>query len=268
MMKFCTSGMLLVLLVIALGACSNESTESPVSRFGSTPLPTATPTPTPLAPAPTLEGVSTPTPVPLPSPVASPAEEYSATSRVTGRVLLQAQGENDLNGTTIMLYGDEVIPIRTSTTLPDGSYFFDLSSGSYTLDVVRQGWQQQKMEFRISESEVDLGTIELPRARHATCQDVILGQSGAPSIDGVTASLHPRNRQVLDFSVRVDQPARVWVEYYPAEGKGSGFKTPVSPEAATSHDFQVMRLLPDTTYCYQVFAESIDNNGRTRVSDA
>jgi hypothetical protein len=73
------------------------------------------------------------------------------------------------------------------------------------------------------------------------------------------------------MNVRLDRPARVWVEYYPAGDESNRIKTALTEDLNTEQELQLMRLRPDTPYCYQVFAtsEEIDRPGEaTQVSDS
>jgi hypothetical protein len=56
--------------------------------------------------------------------------------------------------------------------------------------------------------------------------------------------------------VEVEQPARVWVEYHPVGDDSAITRTPLTEDPGIDHELKLMRVLPDTTYCYQVFATS------------
>jgi hypothetical protein len=94
----------------------------------------------------------------------------------------------------------------------------------------------------------------------ALCPGAIPGQNEASQILDVTSAMASNNSLIFNFNVELDQAAKVWVEYHPVGGEDTTLKTPLSESAVTEHQFQVMRLLPDTTYCYQVFATSADSN--------
>ena len=86
------------------------------------------------------------------------------------------------------------------------------------------------------------------------CQSPVLGDPEAPVITGVQHAIHPANSLIFDFGVDLNSPARLWVEYWPADGAGGVVRTALTDQSDTHHDLQVMRLYFDTEYCYQVYA--------------
>jgi hypothetical protein len=174
---------------------------------------------------------------------------------VTGRVALQGQEDNDFSGTTIRVLEDGAI-LRTIATSANGSFTLELEPGTYQLEIVRAGWQTQTLQIIVSEDDVDLGVIILLLAGVGACPGAIGGDAEVPQIAEVTSSMTPNNNLIFDFNVEVEEPARVWVEFHPVEDDSAITKTPLTEDPGIDHELKVMRLLPDTTYCYQVFATS------------
>ena len=78
--------------------------------------------------------------------------------------------------------------------------------------------------------------------------------------------MHPNNNLISDFSVDVDTPAQVWVEYHRADGRGDTLRTALTEDSATRLDLSVLRLHANTGYCFQVFAK--EPNQDSPVSDS
>jgi hypothetical protein len=91
-----------------------------------------------------------------------------------------------------------------------------------------------------------------------TCPAGIPGDAGAPSITGVDWQLHPSNSLIADFEVSVDSESSVWIEYQPVSGDTGILSTARSAMSDDDHEVEVMRMLADMQYCYQVFAEDDD----------
>src|SRR5918996_2394825 len=90
----------------------------------------------------------------------------------------------------------------------------------------------------------------------------------ATQIVSVTSQMAPNNSLIFDLNVELDQPARVWVEYYPANDESARIKTPLSEKADAKHQLQVMRLRPETVYNYRVFAAPQDTDSPEETGEA
>jgi hypothetical protein len=109
--------------------------------------------------------------------------------------------------------------------------------------------------------------MKLLLAGEGTCPGAITGLEEAPQITDVTSAMAPNNNLIFDFNVEVDKPARVWVEYHPAGDDSTSTRTPLTESLSTDHQLQVMRLRPNTNYCYQVLATST-KGGSGEASDS
>ncbi len=94
------------------------------------------------------------------------------------------------------------------------------------------------------------------------------GHEEAPQIVNVTSRLDPNNSLISDLRVELDRPARVWVEYYPANDESARLITPLSEMAEANHQLQLMRLRPETAYNYRVFATSADTESPKETGEA
>ena len=79
-----------------------------------------------------------------------------------------------------------------------------------------------------------------------------------PRVLNAVPSLRPDNALIVEVDVRLDAPARVYIEYENAE-VGS-FRTMTTESAAREHSVVVVRLRSQTTYRYEAFA--VDADGR------
>jgi len=78
-------------------------------------------------------------------------------------------------------------------------------------------------------------------------------QGLGPRVTALDWRMHPNNNLIFDFNVDLSETGAVWTEYWPADGSAGPLRTALSGPAQ-SHDYQVMRLRADTTYCFWVSA--------------
>lgn len=127
----------------------------------------------------------------------------------------------------------------TTVTVQD----VELTAGSHNLRIA-----MDSDDFNIN--YVDVMAVAAPE-----CAASIPGDPQAPAIESVDWSLHRDNSLVVDFSVELEAPAQVWIEYTSADGQADVLTTAVSESSESAHDLEVMRLRAGTHYCFQAFAQ-------------
>jgi len=91
------------------------------------------------------------------------------------------------------------------------------------------------------------------------CPKPITGDPDAPRIKNVRVAMRPDNALIFNFTIALERPARVWVEYQRADGMDR-LQT-ASTQEGVLHELPVMRLRADMDYCYQVFARTGGSGG-------
>jgi hypothetical protein len=122
------------------------------------------------------------------------------------------------------------------------------------------------VEFVLAEDELDLGPIQLLLLGDEECPGGVPGDVVSPRILGVSANLSSTNSLVQNFDVQLSEPGEVWVEYFPTDQAEKILNTGPTPNLDIGHQFEVMRLTPETDYCYQVYARA--DSGSGPVSDS
>lgn len=185
---------------------------------------------------------------------------------VTGQITLQGEDPQELQGSTVLisnLSGEDPIALSTSS---DGTFAVSLEPGIYVLVATRTGWTSETIGFAVIEEDVVLEPIELLPDTVVGCPGSLPGEEGAPSILSVTANPSPTNSLIQNFDVLLSAPGEVWVEYFPKADPGEVLSTWPTPNLDDSQQFQVMRLVAETEYCYQVYARAGSGTGPVSAS--
>jgi hypothetical protein len=159
----------------------------------------------------------------------------------------------------------QALPINTTGTVE--LKLLDFYSSVEILNVLTSDIEGQIPMFYADDASISFAELRLVSGTPpkddspvvGACPGSVPGQESAPEILHVTPEMAPNNSLIFDFNVELDQLADVWVEYHPAEEPGSALRSSLSKSPDTIHNLQVMRLRPETTYCYQVFATAADS---------
>jgi hypothetical protein len=176
-------------------------------------------------------------------------------------------GEEDnilLDGDLVGSAGPQDIDPFDSTTF--SLALGDISQGKHSIRIVSQS---RSLCIGGINCENDLAdgyhwVDALKLSGDANCPTAISGDPGAPAITNVDWALRPNNNLIVEFDVDVDSSSEVWIEYQAVYGEDGVLKTHPTPMSSNSHHLDVMRLLADTEYCFQVFAR----NDAGQVSDS
>ena len=183
--------------------------------------------------------------------------------------IIRIEGLADINTPQI-----QTLPNNTTATVE--VELLDFYSSTEILNALTSGIEGRIPMYYADDAIISFAELRLVSSTSpdddgsivGACPGSIPGQDGAPEVLNATPEIAPDNSLIFDFSVELDQPGSVWVQYHPAVEPDSVLSSPLSESPDEVHDFQVMRLRPETTYCYQVFATTGDSGPGGPVSDS